>query len=206
MIGLIAVAAVAASQLTATAADSPCELHLYGVTYNQQVATGNALVRAIPTSTDPTAFINVMNPQERMKDLSDEDYIAALGLPAGTRVFRHWDTPNRSLNRKATAPLLPPRANCNAELIGYTSLALEYKRSNLRKDEVRVNFAYREYGRDGLFTFKVDDGGFTAIAPARKTNSDRETALADLRNGSKEILSRFAKEVAKKRTKQKRAN
>ncbi len=204
--GVLASACATAALLgSANAQPSPaahdCELHLYAMKLGSPPsARGNLLVKPLPASSDPLAFINVMSPYERMNDLSDEDYRSALKLPTTTRVIRHWDTRIDNGIRKTQAPLAAPRATCNAELIGYYSMGMHYKRSQTGKNEVVISLLYREFDPSARITFKFDRSGYAAIKPAEKA-ADRTAALSDLRNGSKEILADFAKDLAKRRAK-----
>lgn len=166
---------------------------------------GNFLVKPLPASSDPIAFINVMNPYERMDDLSDDDYRNALNLPVTTLVIRHWDVPIDNGVRKTAAPLAAPQGNCNAELIGYYSTGMQYKRSRFGKDEVDVSFLYREFDAAGNVTFKVDHSGYAAMNALEKTaRTDRTAALADLHQGSEDMLQNFAEAVAKRRARDSR--
>jgi hypothetical protein len=194
----------AALQAEPAALDSTCELHLYAMNLGAPPAVkGTLFVQPLAASGDPIAFINVINPYARMNDLTDDDYRTALNLPPTTRVIKHWDVHIDNGVRKTRAPLSPPRGSCNAELIGYYSTAFDYRRNPHHKDEVYIDFLYREYDPTGNITYKVDHGGYAEIAPARKNHPDLQTALADLKAGSKAILSDVSKAVAKQRAKSK---
>jgi len=179
-----------------------CELDLFALKLGAPAGfKGNMLVKPLPASGDPLAFINVVSPYERMNDLTDDEYRRALNLPSTTPVVRHWEVPiERSVRKSASAII--PGSKCRVELVGYDSSAMQYKRSRLGKDEVAISFLYREFGPGGNIVFKYDGGGYAAIKALEKTaRTDREAALTDLKNGSREIISDFGKGLVKRRAK-----
>jgi len=180
-----------------------CDLHLYAMKLGAPANfKGNMFVKPLPASTDPLAFINVVSPFERMNDLTDDDYRQALSLAPTARIVRHWDVPIDKNSRKTVVPLSPIGTGCQAELIGYDSVAMAYKRSRLGKDEVVISFLYREFGSAGQVAFKYDGAGYAAInAIERTARTDREAARSDLTKGSEEILADFGKALAKQRAK-----
>jgi len=197
----LAMIVAAQQQPGVSAAPAPCELHVYGIrTDGPSSFKSNAFIKVAPPSDDPIAFVNVQSPQRRLADLSDDDLKTALSLDSNVKVSRHWDVTVDRSARKSVQPLLPSTSPCHYELIGYSGTAFPYKRSRSGNDEVFVNLIYREFSESRIVQFKVDSGGSASMRPLAKTaETSRETALADLHQGSRDIINSFGKQVAKRR-------
>jgi hypothetical protein len=185
---------------SALAAPAPCELHLFGLDIGSAPQPkGNLFVQPLPRSDDPLAFINIMSPQDRMMDVSDEDYRRILRLPANTPVVRNWEVVIDPRVRKSDAPLVSTPGRCHVELIGYTSIGMAAGRSRTGKDEVDVSFLLREFSPEDILLFKFDKSGYGAVDSVKKVG--RDAALLSLRTASVKLIEDFGERLAKRRSK-----
>jgi hypothetical protein len=197
---MIAVAVAAALAAQAATAASPCELHLFArdLGVGPQPA-GNLLVKPLPPSDDPLAFVNVMSPQDRMADAGDADYIRALGLPENTPVVRHWDVVLPFTVQKSQGALIATPGRCHSELIGYSATGLMASRSRTGRDEVNIDLVFRQFAADGVLEFDMRVSGYGRVDTEKKVG--REAALQSLHAASIAIVDDIGQRIVKLRSK-----
>ncbi len=198
MISAILVAAAASALAPPVTADiAKCELHLFALDLGTgPQPKGNMLIKVLPTSNDPLALINIMSPQDRMNEVSNDQYRAALRLGSDTSVIRHWDVAVDRTVRKSASPLVDTPSRCHLELIGYSSSGFAADRSNNGKNQIFINLMLRQFSTAGILGFKYDNGGRGQADAERKVG--REVALQSLTAASVTIISDFGDQAVKK--------
>jgi hypothetical protein len=198
--GALAVATITATVApVATASNMACELHLFALDLGVgPQPSGNFLVKVLPPSDNPLAFINVMSPLDRMSEISDDQYRISLRLAPNTPIIRHWDVAVDRKVRKSAAPLVSTPLRCHFELVGYSSSGMSADRSRSGKNEVFVNLLFREFSVTGELDFKFDKGGWGKVDREEKVG--REAALQSLSAASVAIIDEFGKYVVEKRS------
>ncbi len=196
--GILAVAVASATVAPPTTADwGSCELHLFALDLGTgPQPTGNMLIKVLPPSNDPLALINIMSPQDRMSEISDDQYRAALRLAQDTSVIRHWDVAVDRTIRKSTSPIVGTPSRCHLELVGYSSSGFSADRSNNGKSQVFINLVLRHFSSAGTLAVSFDKGGYGEVDAERKVG--REAALQSLSAASVAIISNFGNQAAKK--------
>ena len=198
MLGVLSAAALAAVVVPPASADvASCELHLFALDLGVgPQPSSNMLIKVLPPSDDPLAFINIMSPLDRMSEISDDQYRVALRLGLNTPVIRHWEVAIDRTVRKSASPLVGTPSRCHLELVGYSSSGMAADRSRSGRNEVYVNFLFRQFSTTGVMGSKFDKGGWGKVDTERKVG--REAALRSLSNASAAIISDFGEQVVKK--------
>ena len=198
MLGVFSAAALVAVVPPASADVASCELHLFALDLGVgPQPSSNMLIKVLPPSDDPLAFINIMSPLDRMSEISDDQYRISLRLAPDTPIIRHWDVAVDRKVRKSAAPLVSTPLRCHFELVGYSSSGMSADRSRSGKNEVFVNLLFREFSVAGELGFKFDKGGWGKVDREEKVG--REAALQSLSAASVAIIEEFGKYVVEKR-------
>lgn len=177
-----------------------CELHLAGMKVGGVPSTtAKLLVRSLPGSDDPLAFINVMSPRDRMATLSDAQYRTALNLPPASPVIRHWDIQVNPAVRKSRLPLFPTPGRCHSELTAYSVSGFAPDRSGTGRNEVRVKLLLRDFGADGVLIAQLDESSDFSVETEKKVG--RGAAMQSLQVGAETMIDHFGENVTKARKK-----
>ncbi|HYJ31205.1 MAG TPA: hypothetical protein VEW25_12805 [Allosphingosinicella sp.] len=194
------IASAAPAQTVDAPAGGACEVHVFSSARASGPVVKSTFVRTLAPSTDPFSIVNILDPTARLSDLTDDEIRQALGLGADYSVMRHSDRIITRATRKTPGPLLEPSPSCYAELMAYEAALMPAARTASGRDKLWISFLYREFAGSAQPRFRFNGSGEANLKPVKKTAKDNyDLAMADLRDGSRELLADFGKKLARKR-------